>query len=172
MMFYRISVFFFTLTMFSAITGCTSTNNHALITTPTQVTKWEARLPKHAHGIKITYSLPQTATADFQFFNGAPKHINEAIARVTFSNENCVMGHVASIIYKQNTSDFYSKYFDKEVIWNKPNTLIITFPEKNIIAVTIADETHQIALTHSITTLNITSQTTPIEIHNIEYLLQ
>jgi len=142
------------------------------ITTPMKTSEWETRLPDNRGAVKIIFTLPQQAVAEFQFLNGKSSKSNMAVARVLLSNKNCTSGHSTTISYKINSSDYLLKYFEKEAPWNNTNTVILAWDINNQLTITMNDETTSIEVAKQVNTLKIASYLTQIEIHKIEYLAQ
>ncbi|MDO8342280.1 MAG: hypothetical protein Q7T48_03700 [Cellvibrio sp.] len=140
------------------------------ITTPTKISEWEAQLPEEQGAIKITFTLPEQARAEFQLFDGKPRHISFAMTRITFSNENCISGHLTAINYKKNDSEYHIKYFEKEAPWNNTNTVTMAWGVDNKITTTLNDETISVDIARDVSTLKIVSYLAPIDIQRIEYL--
>lgn len=147
--------------------SCTSP---VTINTPVNVSEWESRLPGKQGAIKITFTLPERAEAEFQLFDGRSKHKGFPVARVTLSNTNCTTGHLVAISYKKNDSEFYTKYFEKEATWNNTNTVTIAWDIDNKITTTLNNETISIDSYKDIDTIRIASYMAPINIQRIEYL--
>lgn len=151
--------------------ACTSTSSPpTAITTPLEISEWETRIPARQGTVKITFTLPQQAKAEFQLFDGKPRHISYAVARVTLSDENCTSGHLAAINYKKSNSDYHIKYFEKEAAWNNTNTLILSWNTNNQIITTLNDEIISTDAYDRISTLKIVSRFSPIKIQALEYL--
>lgn len=151
--------------------ACTSTHSPAsAIVTPLDISEWEARLPSDQSGVKITFTLPQHARAEFQLFNGKPSHINYALARVILSDENCTSGHLGSINYKKSRSEYLIQYFEKEASWSSTNTITLRWNTDDQITTTLNSEViHTDAYNH-VNFLKITSDSAPIKIQSLEYL--
>lgn len=157
--------------------ACTSTTlvsnpSPTSITTPIKISEWETQLPGSQGAIKITFILPQQARAEFQLFDGNPKHISYAKARITLSDENCTSGHLTAINYKKTNSDSYIKYFEKEAPWSQVNTITLAWNIDNQITTILNDETISTEVPGNVDTLKIVSYPAPIDIQKIEYLPQ
>lgn len=153
--------------------ACSSTYSPATtIVTPRDISEWETRLPSDKGAVKITFTLPQNARAEFQLFNRKPNHISYALARVTLSDENCTSGHLAAINYKKTTSEYFIQYFEKEAAWNSTNTITLRWNADYQINVTLNDETIHTDTYSQVKFLKITSDSAPIKIQTLEYLPQ
>lgn len=151
--------------------ACTPTSlSPTVIVTPLEISEWETRIPIGQSGVKITFTLPQQANAEFQLFDGKPRHISYAVARVTLRDENCTSGHLVAINYKKSSSDFHIKYFEKEATWSNTNTLILSWNDNNQITTTLNGEIISTDLYDQISTLKIVSRFSPIKIQTLEYL--
>ena len=151
--------------------ACTSIpSSPTAIVTPIEISEWGTSLPTGQGAIKITFSLPQQAKAELQLFDGKPRHISSALARVTFSDENCTSGHLVAVNYKKNRSEFHTKYFEKEAQWNNTHTLLLSWNANNQIVTTLNDEIINTDVYQQINTLKIVSHFSPITIQTFEYL--
>lgn len=139
------------------------------ITSPIKTSQWETRLPGEQSSIKITFTLPQHAKAELQLFNGKPRHINAAQARITLSDENCSSGHLTAINHQANRSERLTQYFAKEAPWNNTNTLILAWDTNNRMTTTLNGDTLTTELASKVTSLKIVSTFAPINIQQIEY---
>lgn len=163
-----------TLTLSSACIfslACTSTSSSpTAIVTPLEISEWETRIPAGQGAVKITFTLPQHAWAEFQLFNGKPSKINSALARVVLNDENCTSGHLGSINYKQSNSEYLIRYFEKEAAWNQTNTITLSWNTNNQITTTLNSEVISIAAYDHVNRLKIVSKASPIKIQKLEYL--
>ena len=151
--------------------ACTSASSSPkAIITPIEISEWETRLPAGQGTVKITFTLPQRAKAEFQLFDGKPRHINYAVTRVTLSDENCTSGHLVAVNYKKSSSDYHIKYFEKEAVWNETNILIMSWNTDDQIITTLNGEVINTDVYNRISTLKIVSRFSPIKIHTLEYL--
>lgn len=157
--------------------GCTSTSpssasalSPTTIVTPLEISEWETHLPASQGAVKITFTLPQQSSAEFQLFNGASRHIGYAVARVTLHDENCTSGHLVAINYKKSNSDHHITYFEKEASWTDTNTLILNWNANNQITTTLNGEVIGTDVHNHVTTLRIVSRFLPIKIQALEYL--
>lgn len=151
--------------------ACTSTYSPTTaIVTPLDVSEWETRLPGDQGAVKITFTLPQHARAEFQLFNSKPSHISYAVARVTFSDENCVSGHLAAINYKKTNSEYFIQYFEKEAAWNNINTITLRWNTDDQVTTILNGETIHTDTYNHVKFLKITSDSAPIKIQTLEYL--
>lgn len=151
--------------------ACTSSSSiPTAIVTPLEISEWETRIPTGQGAVKIIFTLPQQAKAEFQFFDGKPRQKSYAVARVTLSDENCTSGHLAAINYKKSSSEYYIKYFEKEAVWNNTNTLILSWNANNQITTTLNGEIINTDLDDQISSLKIVSHFSPIKIQALEYL--
>lgn len=163
-----------TLTLGSACIfslACTSIpSSPSTIVTPVDISEWETRLPADKGTIKITFTLPQQAKAEFQVFNGKPSQINSALMRVILNDENCSSGHLGVINYKKSNLEYLIRYFEKEAAWNSTNTIVLSWNSNNQITTTLNNEVISIAISNQANTLKIVSQFSPITIKTFEYL--
>jgi len=151
--------------------ACTSTlSTTSTIVTPLDISEWETRLPSDQGGVKITFTLPQHARAEFQLFNGKPSHINYALARVILSDENCTSGHLGSINYKKSRSEYLIQYFEKEASWSSSNTITLSWNDNNQITTKLNGEVISTNTLNNANTLKIVSHLAPIKIQSLEYL--
>ncbi|WP_331351562.1 hypothetical protein [Cellvibrio sp. UBA7671] len=151
--------------------ACTSISSPpTTIATPIEISAWETRLPAEQGTVKITFSLPQHARAEFQLFNGKPGHSNYALARVMLSDENCTSGHLGSINYKKSRSEYLIQYFEKEASWSRTNTITLSWNDNSQITTKLNGEVINIDMLSNATTLKIVSHLAPVEIQSLEYL--
>lgn len=151
--------------------ACTPTSSTtATIVTPLDISEWETRLPSKQGAIKITFTLPQKAKAEFQLFNGKPGKVNGPLARVILSNENCTSGHLGSINYKKSHSEYLIQYFEKEASWSSSNTITLSWNNNNKIITKLNGEVISTDTLNNATTLKIVSHLAPIKIQSLEYL--
>lgn len=151
--------------------ACTSTaSSPTVIVTPLEISAWETRLPAEQGTVKITFSLPQHARAEFQLFNGKPGKINSPLVRVILNDENCTSGHMGSISYKKSSSEYLFQYFEKEAAWNYTNTLILSWDTNNRITTTLNNEVIHTDTYNDVNRLKIASHSAPIKIQTFEYL--
>jgi len=151
--------------------ACTSTSSTpTAIVTPLEISEWETRIPAKQGAVKITFTLPQHAWAEFQLFAGKPSKINSALARIVLSDENCNSGHLGSINYKQSNSEYLIRYFEKEAAWNQTNTIILSWNTNNQITTRLNSEVISIDAYDHVNNLKIISKISPIKIQNLEYL--
>jgi hypothetical protein len=122
--------------------------------------------------VKITFSLPQHARAEFQLFDGKPGKINSPLVRVIFNDENCTSGHLGSINYKKSYSEYLFQYFENEAAWNYTNTLILSWDTNNRITTTLNNEVIHSDIYNDVNRLKIASHLAPIKIQTFEYLSQ
>lgn len=153
--------------------ACTSTSSSpTVIVTPLETSEWETRIPAKQGAVKITFTLPQQAKAEFQLFDGKPSKINSPSARIILSNENCTSGHLGSINYKKSTSEYFFQYFEKEAPWSKTNTIELRWNTENQITTTLNGEMIHTDTYNHVNTLKIVSTSAPIKIQTFEYLPQ
>lgn len=148
--------------------GC-ATPQPIPITSPISTSQWETRLPDNQNSVKIIFSLPQYARAEFQLFNGKPKHVNAAPARIILSDENCSSGHLAAINHQANRAERLIQYFTKETPWNNTNTIILARDTNNRLITTLNGETLTTELAGKVNSLKIVSTVAPITLQKIEY---
>ncbi|MDZ4261072.1 MAG: hypothetical protein U1B30_01910 [Pseudomonadota bacterium] len=151
--------------------ACTSISSPPTTSaTPIEISEWVTRLPRVRSGVKITFTLPQHARAEFQFFNGKPSHSNYALARVMLSDENCTSGHLGSINYKKSRSEYLIQYFEKEASWSRTNTITLSWNDNSQITTKLNGEVISTDTLSNVTTLKIVSHLAPIKIQTLEYL--
>lgn len=151
--------------------ACTSTSSPpTAIVTPLEIYDWETRLPTAQGAVKITFTLPQQAKAEFQLFNGKPSQMNSALARVILSDENCTSGHLVSINYKKSSFKYFIQYFEKEALWSATNNITLSWNNNNQITTTLNGEIISTDTLNNATVLKIVSHPAPIKIQSLEYL--
>lgn len=154
-----------------ALGACTGTNNGeslANIALPLSTSLWEAPLPTDQGSLTITFTLPQYAIAEFQLLKGKPQRANRPVARITLSNENCTAGHSVAVNVFANAVERI-QYFDKEVLWNKPNTLTLSWDKQHQLTTMLNGDAVDSALGRTPDRLLITSILGPIQIQQIEF---
>lgn len=155
------------------VLACSSTTpSIPSFASPIDDSGWETKLPAKQGSVKITFTLPQRARAEFQLFNGKSSHSSVAVARVALSDENCTSGHLAAIHHKKARSDYYVKYFEKEAPWNNTNTITFAWNIDNHIITTLNNEIISTEVAGHVNRLKIISYLAPIDIQKIEYLSQ
>lgn len=154
------------LQLLACTTSSPQTTN---ITTPIHTSGWETALPGEQGSAIITFSLPQYATAEIHLLKGKSERTNPPIARISLTNENCTVGHLASL---STFNNFIEKirYFEKETLWNSTHRLTLSWDNQRHLSVQLNDETIDSSLERKIDRLRLSSSHQPIYIEHIEFI--
>jgi hypothetical protein len=149
--------------------ACTTATPQATnITTPFHTSDWQTKLPS-AGTAKISFSLPQYATAQIRLLKGKSEPKKTPITIISLTDENCTLGHLTSVSTFKNYVEKI-RYFEQEAAWNNTHSITLSWSEEGSLSVQLNGEKMEVSLERDINRLHITSAHKPIYIEQIEFV--
>lgn len=114
-------------------------------------------------------ACPNTPLQKYSYLKANPNVHPPPIARISLTNENCTVGHLASLSTFNNSIEKI-RYFEKETLWNSTHRLTLSWDNQRHLSVQLNDETIDSSLERKVDRLRLSSSHQPIYIEHIEFI--